>query len=95
MAIDGNKIILTFTNTLNLEIQGDGELKHFAIAGADKKFVWAKAQLKNNQIIVLSDEIKEPVAVRYAWANNPENVNLYSENNQPISPSNKTSSECF
>ena len=44
----------------------------FAIAGADRKFVWAEAKIvPPNRVEVWSDQIAAPVAVRYAWANNP------------------------
>lgn len=84
--IKGNKIILEFDNIgSGLLTKGD-ELKEFAIAGKDKKFVWAKATIKENKIIVFSDVVKDPVAVRYAWANNPEGANLYNKENLPASP---------
>ncbi len=58
----------------------------FAIAGADKKFVWAKAKLVGtNQIEVWSDDVKEPVAVRYAWADNPI-CNLFAAGDLPLTP---------
>jgi sialate O-acetylesterase len=58
----------------------------FAIAGADKKFVWAKATLVgNDQIEVRSDSVKDPVAVRYAWADNPV-CNIYSSDRLPLTP---------
>jgi sialate O-acetylesterase len=87
MKIEGNKIILTFTNTgSGLTAKGGGELKYFAIAGADKKFVWAKAKIKGNTVIVSNDQIANPVAVRYAWADNPEGANLYNNEGLPASP---------
>lgn len=62
------------------------ELKGFAIAGNDKQFVWAKAIITGPDTIeVMSDKVKQPVAVRYGWANNPE-VNLYNSANLPASP---------
>ena len=74
--IDGNKIIISFTNTGSGLITNDGEeLREFAIAGADKKFVWAKATIEGDKIIVWSDEVPDPIYVRYAWADNPD-VNL-------------------
>ena len=87
MNIDGNKIILTFTNIgSGLIAKGGGELKYFAIAGADKHFVWAKAKIENNKVVVWNDEIANPVAVRYAWANNPEGANLFNKEGLPASP---------
>jgi sialate O-acetylesterase len=85
--IEGNKVILTFTNTgSGLTVKGDGELKYFAIAGADKKFVWAKAKIEGNNVIVWNDQVANPVAVRYAWADNPEGANLYNKEGLPASP---------
>lgn len=86
MEVNGDSIVVSFTNSKDLKINGNKSLKHFAIAGTDQKFVWANALIKNNQIIVYSDAIANPVAVRYAWANNPNAVNLYDLNNMPISP---------
>jgi sialate O-acetylesterase len=87
MKTEGNKIILTFTNTgSGLVAKGDGELKYFAIAGADKKFVWAKAKIQGDKVTVWNDDITNPVAVRYAWADNPEGANLYNKEGLPASP---------
>jgi sialate O-acetylesterase len=60
-------------------------LKGFAIAGADKKFVWADAKIDVNDVVVRSDQVKSPVAVRYGWGDNPE-VNLYNKEGLPASP---------
>ncbi|MES2673557.1 MAG: sialate O-acetylesterase [Pseudomonadota bacterium] len=62
-----------------------GELKHIAISGADKKFVWAKTRMDKNKIIVWADEIAEPKWVRYAWADNPEGANLFNSAGLPAS----------
>jgi sialate O-acetylesterase len=62
------------------------EPRGFAIAGADKKFVWAKATiLKDNRVEVSSDQVPAPVAVRYAWADNPV-CNMYSQAGLPLTP---------
>lgn len=72
-----NKSTITFNNIgSGLTTKDGGELKHFAIAGKDQKFVWATAKIENNKVIVHSDLVIEPVAVRYAWADNPEGANL-------------------
>ncbi|MCL6589317.1 MAG: sialate O-acetylesterase [Firmicutes bacterium] len=87
MAIEGNKIRLTFTEIgSGLAVKGGGELRHFAIAGADKKFVWAQARIEGDQVIVWNDQITHPKVVRYAWADNPENANLYNREGLPASP---------
>ena len=85
--IDGGKIMLTFDHTGSGLISNDGEpLSEFAIAGADKKFVWAKAVIEGDKIIVSSDEISNPLYVRYAWADNPVNPNLFNKEGLPASP---------
>ena len=61
------------------------ELKGFAIAGEDKKFVWAEAKIEGDSVVVWSDAVSKPVAVRYAWGNNPE-CNLYNKQGLPASP---------
>ncbi|TKB96607.1 sialate O-acetylesterase [Pedobacter cryotolerans] len=87
LAIEQNKIRLKFTNTgSGLISKNSDELHHFAIAGADKNFIWAKAKIDNNEVIVWSDSIAKPIYVRYAWADNPEGANLYNREGLPASP---------
>lgn len=87
MRIEGNKIILSFTNKGSGLATKDGkDLKYFAVAGADKKFVWAKAAIKDNKVIMWSNEVQRPVAVRYAWADNPDGANLCNKEGLPASP---------
>ncbi len=83
------KALVSFTQTgSGLEIKDRyGYLKGFAIAGADGKFYWAKAQIvSNNQVEVFSNEVSAPKAVRYGWANNPDDVNLYNKEGLPANP---------
>ena len=85
--IEGNKIMINFSNTGSGLITNDGEeLSEFAIAGADKKFVWAKAKIEGDKIIVWNDNVANPMYVRYAWADNPVNPNLYNKEGLPASP---------
>lgn len=85
--IEENKIILYFNHTgSGLMVKGGGDLYYFAIAGADKKYVWANAKIEGDKIIVWNDKISHPVSVRYAWANNPEGANLYNKKGLPASP---------
>ena len=84
---DGDKIIIEFDHVgSGLVIKGGGDLNQFAVAGAEKKFVWAEARIEDNHVIIRSDEIKNPVFVRYAWADNPEGANLYNNEGLPASP---------
>jgi sialate O-acetylesterase len=85
--INGDKIIISFTNTGSGLITNDGkELLQFAIAGVDKKFVWAKAKIEGDKVIVWNDDVSNPMYVRYAWADNPDNPNLYNKEGLPASP---------
>ena len=64
-----------------------GYLKGFTLAGADSTFHWAKAKLVNpSTVVVYSDEVANPVAVRYGWADNPDDVNLYNKEGLPANP---------
>ena len=86
-AIEDNNIILSFTNTGSGLITNDGEeLHYFSIAGEDKKFVWAKAKIEGDKIIVWNEHVNHPMYVRYAWADNPDGANLYNKEGLPASP---------
>ncbi|MEO7984595.1 MAG: sialate O-acetylesterase, partial [Bacteroidota bacterium] len=85
MEISGNNIKVYFKQAGSGLVAKDGELKGFAIAGEDKKFVWANAKIEGNTLIVSSPEILNPVAVRYGWGNNPV-TSLYNKEKLPASP---------
>lgn len=86
MNVDGKSVRLSFDHIGGGLVCKDGEkLKGFAIAGADKKFAFADAVIDGETIIVSSPEITAPVAVRYAWANNPV-CNLYNKAGLPAVP---------
>jgi sialate O-acetylesterase len=85
MTVEGNAIRVRFIHGDKLNAEG-GPLKRFAIAGADRKFAWADAQIDGDTVVVSSPEIPEPVAVRYAWVNNPEGCNLYNGAGLPAAP---------
>jgi sialate O-acetylesterase len=64
-----------------------GYVKGFTIAGADKKFRWAQAKIiGGDKVEVSSPEVPLPVAVRYGWADNPDDVNLYNSTGLPANP---------
>ena len=88
MKIEGDKIRLQFDHFgSGLTTKDGGEyLKSFAIAGKDRKFVWAKAKIIGNEVIVWSEKIANPKAVRYAWANNPDQINFYNKEGLPAVP---------
>lgn len=88
-AIEGNRIRIRFRETgsgLAINKTDEDELTYFAIAGKDKKFVWAKAIIERNTVVVWSDEVAVPMYVRYGWADNPEGANLINVEGLPASP---------
>ncbi|MGB6151179.1 MAG: sialate O-acetylesterase [Pricia sp.] len=85
--IEGNKVFISFSNLGGGLTTDDGKApSEFAIAGEDKKFVWAQAKIEGNKVIVWNDNIPDPQYVRYAWADNPDNPNLYNKEGLPASP---------
>ncbi len=86
MQVEQGRVILDFDFAdMGLATTSGKALKGFAIAGADRKFVWADAKIVGSQVVVSSPMVKGPVAVRYGWANNPE-VNLINKSGLPASP---------
>ncbi|MBP9121018.1 MAG: beta galactosidase jelly roll domain-containing protein, partial [Ignavibacterium sp.] len=86
--IKNGKMIISFENIGSGLVCKDkyGCVKGFAIAGPDKKFVWASAFIENNKIVVWNEKIKNPKYVRYGWADNPDDLNLYNEEGLPACP---------
>lgn len=85
MRKEGDTIVLTFDYADGLAARDGGKLRGFAIAGEDKKFVWAEAKIEGDQVVVSAPGVKSPAAVRYAWANNPD-CNLVNKAGLPASP---------
>jgi sialate O-acetylesterase len=98
MKVDGNKARITFNNVgsgLTIGVPPwtpsgkipalASELRCFTIAGSDRKWAWAKAVIDGNQVIASSDEVPNPVAVRYDWFNSPFG-NLYNKEKLPAAP---------
>ncbi len=86
MKVEGDKIRIAFTHLGGgLESKGGEPVKGFAIAGDDGKFVWADAKIDGGSVVVSSAQVAKPVAVRYAWADNPV-CNLYSKDALPAVP---------
>jgi len=85
MQINGNQATVRFTHADGGLVAKDGPVKGFAIAGKDQHLVWANARIEGDRVVVWSDEVTHPVAVRYAWADNPE-CNLYNGAGLPAAP---------
>lgn len=85
-AINGAQVVIRFSHAEGLKtVDGSAALKGFAIADETQKWQWAEARIEGDQVIVTHPAIKTPVAVRYAWANNPE-VNLINGAGLPAGP---------
>ncbi len=85
MTAKGGQIVLNFKHAGSGLVAKDGELKGFTIAGEDKKFVPAKAEIQGSTIVVSAEGVSRPKAVRYGWANVPD-VNLFNKEGLPASP---------
>ena len=85
-AIEGNKIRVRFDHLGGGLVAKDGPLAQFAIAGEDHKWVWADAVIDGDCVVVSSSQVSKPLAVRYAWANNPAGCNLYNKAGIPATP---------
>ncbi|MBC8453806.1 sialate O-acetylesterase, partial [PVC group bacterium] len=86
MEIRENEIVLKFKHTGSGLVAVGGELSQFAVAGGNRKFVWANARIAKDTVVVQSDEVMAPIAVRYAWGNNPDGCNLYNKEGLPAVP---------
>ncbi len=80
-----HQAVVTFNSVgEGLKIKGN-KLKGFALAGSDRRFFWADGKIQGNQVILTSEAVENPVAVRYNWANNPIG-NLYNQADLPAFP---------
>ncbi|HEY9285052.1 MAG TPA: sialate O-acetylesterase, partial [Pyrinomonadaceae bacterium] len=84
-AVEGDRVRLRFTRARGLKTSDGRAPAGFAVAGADRKFVWAEARVEGDSVVVWNKSVPRPVAVRYAWADNPA-VNLYNSDDLPASP---------
>jgi sialate O-acetylesterase len=98
MTVEGERIRISFTHVGSGLMLGSksgrepvvedkaGPLRRWAIAGADKKWVWAEATIDGDTVVVSSPDVPAPVAVRYAYSSNPEGANLYNRADLPAAP---------
>jgi sialate O-acetylesterase len=87
MKMDGDKVHLKFdTKKSDLMLKDKyGYVRGFSIAGEDKKYYWATGKLVNNEIIIQSEKVKNPISVRYNWGNSPDG-NIFNKNGLPAPP---------
>ncbi len=86
MKISGSTIQLSFSHLGGGLADKGGPLKWFTIAGADRKYVAAEARIEGDTIVVSNAQLTMPLAVRYAWDNDPEGCNLYNAAGLPAAP---------
>ncbi len=87
MRVEDDAVHLAFDHVHGgLVAGGDAALSGFAIAGADRRFVYAEARVVGDEVVVRNAAVTAPVAVRYAWANNPAGCNLYNRAGLPAVP---------
>lgn len=88
MKVEGNKVRVSFTDIGSGLMVKDkyGYLKGFELAGNDQRFHYAKAHIEGNDVIVECDAVQSPIAVRFAWADNPEDANLFNREGFPAVP---------
>jgi sialate O-acetylesterase len=84
--IEDNSLVVEFDHVGGGLVARGGHPGGFAVAGPDGSFVWAGAEIVGDDVVVHSDTVGNPVAVRYAWADNPVNANLYNREGLPASP---------
>ncbi len=86
LVIEGAHIRLRFDHAGHGLVARHGVLKTFVVAGPDRRFVPATAEIQGETVVVWSHAVSEPMAVRYGWADNPEGCNLYNQEGLPASP---------
>jgi sialate O-acetylesterase len=88
MKVDGNRVVLTFSNVGGGLVAKDkyGYLKGFEIAGSDQQFQYAKAMIDGDNVIVFQEGIANPLAVRFGWADDASETNLFNKEGLPAVP---------
>jgi len=86
MTVEGKAIRIRLSHAEGgLVAKDGGSVKGFIIAGADHNFVWADARVEGDSVVASSDQVATPMAVRYAWADNPL-ISLYNKAGLPLAP---------
>ncbi|HLM58483.1 MAG TPA: sialate O-acetylesterase, partial [Pyrinomonadaceae bacterium] len=83
---EGGRVRIRLKHAKGLKTPDGSALKGFAVAGPDRRFVWAEARVEGDTVVVWNAQVPRPAAVRYAWADSPVSANLYNGANLPASP---------
>jgi sialate O-acetylesterase len=84
--IEGDRVRVRFDHVGGGLVARNGALKTFVVAGSNRAFVQAEAVIDGDTVLVCAKDVREPIAVRYAWADNPDGCNLYNREGLPASP---------
>lgn len=84
-SFSSDRATVVFRQATGLKAREEGTIKGFALAGEDRKWFWAEATIEGERVVVKSAQVAHPMALRYAWAHNPEN-NLVNDQNLPVAP---------
>lgn len=84
-AVEGNKVRVKFDHADGLRVRGGGEVRGFAISGGDGKWYWASGTIDGTDVVLSSDQVPQPTAVRYAWALFPV-ISLENSGGLPLRP---------
>lgn len=87
-SVVGDKVRIQFDHIGSGLIVKDkyGYVRGFSVAGSDRKFYWARAEIDGDTVVISCSNVKAPVAVRYAWADNSDDANLYNADGLPACP---------
>jgi len=84
---DGSRVVIRFDlDGSQLNARDGGELRGFTVAGPDREFVPANASIVGATVVVEAPDIAHPIAVRYAWSQDPKDANLENAHGLPASP---------
>ena len=88
MKVVANQVIIEYENTGTGLVSKDkyGYVRGFQMAGADQRFYWAQAKIQGSYVVVTCPDVANPVAIRYAWENNPGILDLYNNEGLPAVP---------
>jgi len=86
LKIEGNQLRIFLDHAEGLSPKAPGPVQGFAVAGDDQKFFWAEAKIEGEEVVVSSARVPHPIAVRYAWAGNPEHAILLNRHGLPAMP---------
>jgi sialate O-acetylesterase len=86
--VRGDRVVIAFDHRGGglVSHAPDGRVSGFAVAGVDRRFVWAEARVEGDRVVAWSARVPRPVAVRYAWSDSPAGLTLFNREGLPAAP---------